>query len=38
MHVKGIRAEEYIEEARTLFKEMEIQWDLEELERIRVSV
>jgi class 3 adenylate cyclase/tetratricopeptide (TPR) repeat protein len=30
---RGLRAEDYLEEARALFKEMDIRWDLEELER-----
>ena len=30
----GIKAEEYLEKAKTMFKEMDLQWDLDELERI----
>jgi len=34
--LNGIRAEEYLEKARVLFKEMDLQWDLDELNRLRV--
>ena len=30
----GITAEEYLEKARTLFEEMDLQWDLDELDKI----
>jgi tetratricopeptide (TPR) repeat protein len=32
--LNGIPANEYLEKARTLFEEMDLQWDLDELERI----
>ena len=32
--LNGIGAEEYLQRARTLFKEMDLQWDLDELDRI----
>jgi hypothetical protein len=32
--LKGIRAEAYLEKASVLFEEMDLQWDLEELERV----
>jgi class 3 adenylate cyclase len=32
--INGIKAEEYLEKAREMFEEMEMQWDLDELERI----
>jgi len=32
--LNGIKAEVYLEKARTMFEEMDLQWDLEELERI----
>jgi len=32
--LSGIKAEEYLEKARTLFEEMELQWDLDELDKI----
>ena len=32
--LKGIRAEEYLEKARVLFKEMDLQWDLDELDKV----
>ena len=35
--LNGISAREYLEKARTLFKEMDMQWHLEELERIAVT-
>ncbi len=30
----GISANEYLEKARTMFEEMDLQWDLDELEKI----
>jgi len=33
--LKGIRAEEYFEKARQLFTEMNLKWDLEELEKTK---
>ena len=32
--LNGLSAEEYLEKARTMFQEMDLQWDLEQLERI----
>ncbi len=32
--LNGISAEAYLEKARTLFQEMDLQWDLEELEKV----
>jgi tetratricopeptide (TPR) repeat protein len=34
----GIKAEEYLEKARTMFEEMDLQWDLDELEKIRLHL
>ncbi len=34
----GIGAEEYLEKARTMFQEMDLQWDLDELEKVRNEV
>ncbi len=30
----GITGEEYLQKARTMFEEMDLQWDLEQLDRI----
>jgi len=32
--LNGITAEEYLQKARTMFEEMDLQWDLEQLDRI----
>ena len=32
--LNGLRAEEYLEKARKMFQEMDLQWDLDELDRI----
>jgi hypothetical protein len=32
----GIAAEDYLQKARTMFEQMDLQWDLDELERISV--
>jgi hypothetical protein len=32
--LNGITAEEYLEKARTLFEEMDLQWDLDELDKV----
>jgi tetratricopeptide (TPR) repeat protein len=32
--LSGIKAEEYLEKARALFEEMDLQWDLDELDRV----
>ena len=33
--LNGMEAEEYLEKARTMFEEMDLRWDLEQLDRIR---
>ena len=35
--LNGISAEEYLDKAEVLFKEMELAWDLEELEKVRLA-
>ena len=32
--LNGISAKEYLEKAREMFQEMDLKWDLDELERI----
>ena len=32
--IDGIKAEQYLEKAREMFEKMDMQWDLDELERI----
>ncbi len=34
----GIKAEEYLEKARVMFEEMDLQWDLDELEKVRLQM
>jgi len=34
----GISAKEYLEKARTMFKEMDLQWDLDELDKLASSL
>jgi hypothetical protein len=34
----GIKAEEYLEKARAMFEEMDLQWDLDELEKLRLHM
>ena len=34
--LNGINAEGYLEKARTMFQEMDLQWDLDELDKIAV--
>jgi tetratricopeptide (TPR) repeat protein len=36
--LNGIKAEEYLEKARIMFQEMDLQWDLDELDKITASV
>ncbi|UCB46953.1 MAG: AAA family ATPase [Spirochaetota bacterium] len=36
--LKGIKSEEYLEKAKSMFEEMELQWDLNELERVRMQI
>ena len=35
--LNGISAEEYLEKARTMFQEMDLQWDLDELDKIAAA-
>jgi class 3 adenylate cyclase/tetratricopeptide (TPR) repeat protein len=35
--MNGIKAEEYLEKARTMFQEMNLQWDLDELDKITTT-
>ncbi|HVN72277.1 MAG TPA: hypothetical protein VMU10_09695, partial [Desulfomonilia bacterium] len=34
----GIKAEEYLEKARVMFEEMDLQWDLDELEKLKIQI
>jgi hypothetical protein len=34
----GIKAEEYLEKAHTMFQEMDLQWDLDGLEKLRLHM
>ena len=34
----GIKAEEYLEKARNMFEEMDLQWDLDELEKLKLHL
>jgi class 3 adenylate cyclase/tetratricopeptide (TPR) repeat protein len=34
----GIKAEEYLEKARVMFEEMDLQWDLDELEKLKLHM
>jgi class 3 adenylate cyclase len=34
-HLNGITANEYLEKAKVLFEEMDLQWDLEQLEKVK---
>ena len=36
--LNGIEAEEYLEKAKALFEEMDLQWDLDELDKIIASI
>jgi class 3 adenylate cyclase/tetratricopeptide (TPR) repeat protein len=36
--LNGINGQEYLEKARVLFKEMELEWDLDELDKIRSQI
>jgi hypothetical protein len=36
--LNGITATDYLERAETMFKEMDLEWDLEELEKVRQSL
>ncbi|MBC2715386.1 MAG: AAA family ATPase [Desulfobacteraceae bacterium] len=35
--LNGITAEEYLEKARTLFEEMDLQWDIDELDKVMAA-
>jgi hypothetical protein len=35
--LKGLKADDYLAKAKTLFEEMDLQWDLDELERINIQ-
>jgi hypothetical protein len=35
--LNGIQAEEYLKKARVLFKEMEMEWDLDQLDKIEIQ-
>jgi len=35
--LNGITAEEYLDKARSMFQEMDLQWDLDELDKIVAS-
>ena len=35
--LNGITAGEYLEKARTLFEEMDLQWDLDELDKLMAA-
>ena len=35
--LNGITAEDYLEKARTLFEEMDLQWDLDELDKVMAA-
>ena len=34
----GIKADEYLEKARTMFEEMDLQWDLDELDKLKIHM
>ena len=34
----GIKAEEYLEKAKVMFEEMDLQWDLDELEKVKLHI
>ena len=36
--LSGTTASEYLEKARTMFQEMDLQWDLDELDKITTSL
>ncbi len=37
-HLNGITADEYLDKADVLFKEMDLQWDLKQLEKVRQGI
>ena len=34
--LNGVKTEEYLDKAKIMFEEMDLQWDLDELDRISV--
>jgi hypothetical protein len=34
----GIKAWDYLEKARVMFEEMDLQWDLDELEKLKIQI
>ena len=38
MELNGITAKEYLEKAKAMFQEMDLQWDLDELDKIAADV
>jgi hypothetical protein len=34
----GIKAEENLEKARVMFEDMDLQWDLDELEKLKIQI
>ena len=36
--LNGISAKEYLEKARSMFQEMDLQWDLDELDKIALAI
>jgi tetratricopeptide (TPR) repeat protein len=36
--LKGIKAEDYLKKARSMFKEMDLTWDLDEIDKITISL
>ncbi len=34
----GIKAWDYLEKARVMFEEMDLQWDLDELEKLKIQM
>jgi hypothetical protein len=34
----GIKVWDYLEKARVMFEEMDLQWDLDELEKIKIQI
>ena len=36
--LNGIKASEYLDKAEKLFREMDLEWDLEQLERVRLGL
>ena len=35
--LNGIRAKEYLDKAEALFREMDLEWDLEQLDKVRTE-